>query len=524
MRIGFVAVYSWRPHVEHLHYLAGLVREDGHHVEFLTCDADLTACYTRELRAVRPDWQECLMCRLGGLRSFETKNISSIGSYSRNRSPAPAGAVDGALSSASTLGRFESPDDYASEEFNDIVVRLQANVEKAYNAALAWIDDKRLDALVIFNGRMDATRAIFEAGADRKIPVATVERTWFGDGLQILPGESCLGLQSVNKLVSDWSDKPLTLIQAQKAASYISSRFLSRNQNEWRAYNSNGDIREWPSTLGRHRILLIPGSVNEIWGHPDWVSEWSHPTDAYDSIIDHFKLDPTDLVLRCHPNWGEKIGKNDGRRSEEYYVDWARKRGIHSIASTDRTSTVGLIAQSETVVIGAGSAGLEAGALGKQIIGISPSIYQHAAMRENAYDPEQLKLLCLRSSKSETEQRSAEDKVRRQTLRFAYAITHRVAQYVDYVKCVDPTRYVYKAGADPRRLIDMLTRNELTADDEEFSPSDSEESLVLDMMRQLRWSELIREYDVSAEFASIQRRKPFAFVDLIRNRMQRGDR
>lgn len=524
MRIGFVAIYSWRPHVEHLHYLANLVREDGHHAEFLTCDSNLSACYTRELRTVRPDWQECLICRAGGLRSFEAYNISSIGSYSSNQKHGVAEAEEWALSSASTLGRFESADDYASDEFRQIVERLQPNVDKAFNATLAWIDDKRLDALVIFNGRMDATRAIFEAGVQRKIPVATVERTWFGDGLQILPGESCLGLRSVNKLVSAWSDKPLSSEQAQKAASYIASRFLSRNQNEWRAYNSNAEIREWPSTVGKHRILLIPGSVNEIWGHPDWESEWRHPTDAYDAIIEHFKLHPTDLVLRCHPNWGEKIGKNDGRRSEKYYTDWARKRGIYCIASNDRTSTVGLIAQCETMVIGAGSAGLEAGALGKQIIGISPSIYQHAAMRENAYDPEQLKLLCLRSSKSETEQRRAEDEVRRQTLRFAYTFTNRVAQYVDYVKCVDPTRYVYKAGADPRRLIKILTKNELAADDEEFSPSAGEENLVLDMMRQLRWTELIGDNEVGPEFAPIQRRKLFAFVDLVRNRMQRGDR
>lgn len=523
MRIGFASIYSWRPHVEHLHFLAKLARQDGHHTEFLTCDADLTSCYTRELRDKRPGWQECVMCRIGGLRSYEADNVSSIGQYSVALTHSSSASREWVLSSASTLGRFETDEDYSSPEFEAIVTRLQPNVEKAFHAAVAWIEDRQLEALVIFNGRMDITRAIFEAARCKGIPVATVERTWFGDGLQILPDESCLGLRSVNQFVADWSDKPLTGLQARKAASYIASRFLSQNQKEWRAYNSNADVRPWPSKGGRYRFLLIPGSVNEIWGHPDWESTWPHATDAYDAIMGHFGLAAEDLVLRCHPNWGEKIGKNDGRLSEEFYMAWAHKRGIRTISSQDRTSTIGLIDQCDVLVIGAGSAGLEAGALGKQIIGISPSNYQDAGMRDNAYDHEQVRALKLRCEMSEPERSKAEDLVRRQTLRFAYTITHRVAQYVDYVRCIDPTRYVYKAGADPRRIIGILENNRLTPDDAEFAPSTSDEDTVLENMKNLGWSEFVIESTSGSELMEIARRKPFGLVDSIRDRMQRGD-
>ena len=55
LRVGFATVYAWRPHVEHLMFLAGLAKQAGHETFFLACDADLPACYTREIRDVRPD-------------------------------------------------------------------------------------------------------------------------------------------------------------------------------------------------------------------------------------------------------------------------------------------------------------------------------------------------------------------------------------------------------------------------------------------------------------------------------------
>src|SRR3569832_2269919 len=115
MRIGFASIYSWRPHVEHLRFLAGLVQGAGHQAYFLTCDGDLPDCYARELRG-RPAWRECLDCRLGGIRSYATQRGSSIGQLARGAAPGPAAPAEWAASSASTLGRFESGQDFSSDE------------------------------------------------------------------------------------------------------------------------------------------------------------------------------------------------------------------------------------------------------------------------------------------------------------------------------------------------------------------------------------------------------------------------
>src|SRR5438105_1989428 len=203
LRIGFATIYSWRPHVEHLYFLARLAESAGHQAFFLTCDADLPTCYTREMRD-RPAWQECLQCRAGGIRSYTATRVSSLGDCAE-RDHAPA-RPEWSHSSASTLGRFESDADFASPEFEAIAARLRPAVQISYQAARAWIREQRLDAVCVFNGRMDTTRAIFEAAKSLGVRVVSLERTWFSDGLQLYPDETCLGLQSVHRLIESWRD------------------------------------------------------------------------------------------------------------------------------------------------------------------------------------------------------------------------------------------------------------------------------------------------------------------------------
>lgn len=464
------------------------------------------------------------MCRVGGIRSYSSKRVASIGEHLRGPFASSEATSNWAMSSASTLGRFESDDDFQGAEFRLLVERLQPAVDRTHRAALNWIADRHLDAVVVFNGRIDATRAVYEAALCHAIPVVSLERTWFGDGLQLLPQENCLGLRSVNRLVAEWSDRPLTVEQSKRGASHIAARFLQRNQNEWRSYNIGAELTPWPSRGEKHKILLIPGSLNEIWGHADWRSGWHHPIDAYDALIEHFDLKPRDLVLRCHPNWSENIGKEDGHRAEAHYTSWARKRGIVVIPSSSRTSTLGLIEQADTVVVASGSAGLEAGALGKQVIGIAPSNYQKAGIREDACDIDRLRSLRLWADYADSALELAKETVRRNTLRFSYAISHRVPQYVDYVRAQTPTRFLYRPGADPERFISLLQSGSLAADDSTFATDCSEESETLQLLREKRWADLIRSSTEAPGLSAIKRRFPYTGIDGLRGWMRHGDR
>jgi hypothetical protein len=522
MRIGYTSMYAWRPHVEHLFFLSGLTERAGHESFYLACDADLPTCYSRQSRD-RAAWLECLLCRAGGVRSYTAANVDSIGRL--------AGCDDGiaqrewAHSSASTLGRFESNEDYASDAFTQRVDALMPAVQLAYRAARAWIRERRLDAVCAFNGRMDVTRAVFEAARSLGVRFVSVERTWFSDGLQLYPDESCMGLGSVHRLMREWRERPLTQAQALRAASYGARRFLRNNANEWRAYNVDAQRLDWPVAGARRRILLIPSSRNEVWGHADWDSGWADPLEAYDALIDHLGLQPSDLLLRCHPNWAENIGSQGGEYAERHYTRWAQRRGVTCIAARDKASTLGLIEQCDAIVVANGSAALEAGMLGKQVIAVAPSIYQEAGLRDAVTSPADLPGLRLHAQLDVPALQRLRAEIARQTLRFAYTMVHRIPQYMRHVRAETTTRFRYDLGADPARFIDLLRTGRLQPDDDTCASDAQAEDAVLERVAARDWQGLLDALPADAgPQDSVLRRPLFRPVDVVRQWMPVGDR
>ena len=519
-------MYAWRPHVEHLHYLAGLLAQAGHETRFLTCDSDLPTCYSRELRPKVPGLVHCVACRAGGLRSFESEGVSSISSVGAKEDESPGLAAQWSASSAATLGRFESDEELAGPEFLEFARRLEPAARLGYSAARRWIERERIEGIFLFNGRYDVTRGALEAARDAGVPFVSVERTWFADGLQLYPQENCLGLQSVQSMHAAWRDVPLTTAQAHRAARHIALRFLRQNTREWRAYNVNARAAPWPVEGGRRRVLLTPGSRNETWLHPDWHSHWSSTPDAYDAVMAQLGLTARDVVLRCHPNWGEFIGLNDGSRAERVYTTWAKARGIHVIASRDTASTLELIEQADAIVVCGGSAALEAGILGKQVIAISPSTYMNAGFQTTADRPEALLLIQLHADLGDLERAAAARQVAAQTLRYCHTMAFRLPQYVDYVLAETTTRYRYLEGADPGRLIKMLRTGRLEADDAVAASDDVDEANVLAMIAERRWRDLaeVGAMPPAGEVRNVGRRAVYRLVDRIRDRLPRGDR
>jgi hypothetical protein len=523
MRIGFSSIYSWRPHVEHLYYLAGLARQAGHDVAYLACDADLPACYARELLQQRPRWLHCTLCRAGGIRSYAKGAVSSIGRMSRGGGAGAGAARDWSRSSAGTLGRFESPGDFAGAQFESIVQRLAPAVDKTYDAARNWIKRERLDAVCFFNGRLDVTRAILEAAKDAGIRYVSMERTWFGDGMQLLPDEDCIGLKTVDAMVGAWREIPLTRTQGLRAAGHMASRFLRRNKTEWRAYNTTARTAAWPAE-GRRRILLVPGSRNEVWAHPDWASGWPQVTDAFDALMQHWQLQPGELVLRCHPNWGQNIGSVSGTLSERYFTDWAQRHGIRCISSDDAVSTQGLMEQADAVVVSGGSAGVDAGILGKQVIAVAPSVYQQAGFQDTAYRREELGRLAFIGELASSRRQEMSERIARETLRFCYTMIYRIPQYVQHVRCITTTQYAYLEGADPGRLVALIQTGKLQPDDSRAAADAAGEDELLAEIQARRWEGLLGPAGEAAwPLHAVRRRWMYRPLGRLREALPRGD-
>jgi len=522
MRIGFTNIYAWRPHVEHMQYLAMLAARAGHEVRYLACDSDFPSCYSRELRPKSPRAWECFKCMSGSSRSYAASEVAGIGKLLGGAvGTARAEASAWARSSANTLWRFESPAEFAPPQAGATAQKLAAAAAKAHHATLRWIEREQLDGIYLFNGRMDATRGVLEAARHAGIPFVSVERSWFGDGLWLMPGENCLGLRNVDRLVGAHSHTPLTARQAARIARQVASRFMGVNATEWRAYNREAIAAAWPHRHTGPRVLMLPSSRNEFFGHEDWACGWREPTEAIDAVMDHLGLRSEDCVLRCHPNWSEAIGHATGEMPERYYTDWANRRGVRVIASSDRSSTLSLIDQSDAILVNGSSAALDAGVLGKQVIATGPGAYQAAGYVDLVNTPDAVQTLRLYTSDGHVRENA------RQALRFGYSVVGRIPQFVDHVRGDSSFEYRYYDGADSSRLASLLASQALTSDDPAIATATDEENAILDAIAAKAWPELFRNVPnaiPSGQQLQIERRPMYRAVDALRRLRPIGDR
>ncbi|MCG8436490.1 MAG: capsule biosynthesis protein [Pseudomonadales bacterium] len=515
MKVGFVNIFSFRPHVEHLYYLSKLFENAGHDVFFLTCDSSVSNCYARQIKGTGRI-TECSKCMIGGVRSFTGHNVSSI---KRQASDLPDEVLEKiVLSSSCTATRTESEAEWGDPELVSIRESLKGPAASVYESTRQWIDHNQLEAVICFNGRMDLTRAVTSACENVGIPYLTHERTWFGDGIQLVPNANCLSLLSLRELVKEYDNQPLLPQQARSAGKLIGERFLQRNSLEWRLYNKNPEPAPWPVTGEGKRFLIVPSSKNEFAGHDEWMTGWEDNTKALDDFFDVFNVRPEQVVLRCHPNWAENIGQAQGNRSLSLYRRWAKERGIHLISSEEKASTYDLIQQADTVIMNGGSSSVEAGACGKQVVCLGPSTYDSAGFVQ------------VFNSRADMEAHGLVDldpnEVRRKTLRFLYVRSHRFPQFVDYVKAIETTRYRYFQGADVEQAISMLKTGKIPADDSSCATNPDGEDETLDLLVNKQWSELA-DYVPSVrslEPMEIGRRTGFGWVDGVRSLFSRGDR
>ena len=519
MNIGFVNIYSFRPHVEHLYYLSALMEKDGHEVFFLACDASVSSCYSKILKQTGK-LKECSQCMLGGIRSYPVKNITSLSKNHKNNPISEDALNKLSFSSACTLTRIEKDSECDDKDVIFIIDKLNKSNNVAYQSALAWIDNNNLDAVISFNGRMDMTRAITSACKKLNKPYITHERTWFGDGLLLTPNANCLSLKPVGELVGEFDNKALTFEQASFAGKLIGERFLQQNTLEWRLYNKDATSIKWPIKPTGKKVLILPSSRNEFAGHEDWISGWSDNTKALDDFIEAFSIKPEDIVIRFHPNWSETIGKVSGKKAITLYTEWAEKRNIYFISSDEKANTYDLIQQSDIVVLNGGSSAIEAGACGKQVINLGHATYEKSGFLRNFSNKNQL-------HQADALNNLDPEVIIRKTLRFVYLSAKRLPQFTGYVKALETTKYKYFDGADPQRLIDMIVTGEVLADDETFAKDESEESAIVNSLKNKSWQSLANyESPICTEksILQVQRRFGLRWIDGLRAKFSLGDR
>ena len=469
MNIGFINFYPWRPHGFHAAFLAKMCNKAGHNIFILECAGSLNSCYSKLIQG--GNISRCIKCKAGSLSTYGIGKTFKINTKPANFKISDGAVTEGLISSSATLYREELESLYmTSDRLIKARETLKYNYERSYYSTLEMISKNNLDSIIVFNGRIDMTRAAIEAAKDSGINFITHERPYMGHGIQLNVNENCLGLKSRIELNKKFDNLYLTKSQAAFAGAEIAKRFLGTNHLEWRVYNKGSPkLKSWPTGTNDKKILIVPSSRSEVGGHYDWATPWSSNVDGLSLFLKKINAKKDQVVVRFHPNWSQNVGLSEGESSRRVYKDWCESEGFFYVDSNESVSTIGLIAESDVVILNGGSAGVEAAALGKKDINLGSSPYKGSSFcyfLESAKEIEDFTGFDNWMSKTS---------ILKSVLRYFYTAGARFPQYCQFVRASETTNYEAYSGADPARLESIINDGILVADDEKFSFHEDEE-------------------------------------------------
>jgi hypothetical protein len=177
-----------------------------------------------------------------------------------------------------------------------------------------------------------------------------------------------------------------------------------------------------------------------------------------------------------------------------------------------------LIQQADIVIMNGGSAAVEAGVCGKQIICLGPVNYQNAGFVHIFRDREAL-------YRSGGFAPIDPNEIIRKTLRFLYLNARRFPQYVDYVNAISTTKYCYYEGANPERILSMIKTGNVQPDDPTHAVDTTDEDHIIQAMKDRDWDDLARYEFSRLELTplNIERRKGLRWIDDFRAKLKKGD-
>lgn len=432
--VGIAQIYPWRPHAFQRDYLLSLARATGARTSEMVCDGAFVRCYDKQYQTLGfGTIDHCVKCRLG--RGRETSDRPFKVDWSTKNIPVP-GEEQAIISNQAAISRAEIQADLVGGEGVDALVQ---SYRAGYHSTIRWINECRLDLILVFNGRIDLLKGVVDAASACGVDFMSYERSWFGDGLMMLPNQNCLGLRHIHDMCAAVGATTLGEEDILRAEQIINSRVHRTGSNEWRDFQTAGatDYADLMSQIGRSpKVLVLPSSNYEFWGHPDWRVEWSDNFQAIDYLQSVLGIPFEDFLVRGHPIWAQRVGVNYGEKADRHYRNYCERRGIRYVAPNSTVHTSALIEASELVALNAGSSVIEAVWRGKPVVSLAASIYQHVGVCPTLLGPGQPLDIPDDATR------------RRQIVKFIHAMDRIAPTFVNHLKAVSSGEQQAFEGGD----------------------------------------------------------------------------
>ncbi len=478
--VGVAQIYPWRPHASQRDYLLDLARATGARTSELVCDGSFVRCYDKQYQTLGfGSVDHCVKCRLGRGRVQSDRPFRI--DWSTKTQPV-AGEEQAIISNRAAIVRAEVPADMGSEAAGDGLLHAY---RAGYHSAVRWIEECNLDLVLVFNGRIDLLKGVVDAAAACGVDFMSYERTWFGDGLMLLPRENCLGLSHIHAACREVGASTLSEADSLRAEKIINARVHRSGSNEWRDFQKRGEMEyaDLASQIGRPpKVLVLPSSTYEIWGHDEWRNEWADNFEAIDYLQSVLNIPFEDFLVRGHPIWAQRVGVNFGDKADRHYREYCERRGIRYVEPNSPVHTSALIEASDLVALNGGSSVIEAIWRGKPVVSLAASHFQHSGVCPTLLGPGQPLDIPDDATR------------RRQIVKFIHAMDRVTPTFVDHLKAVSAGEQQAFAGADFTDIARQLHADSLTPPGKNQAPVgpaiERKPTLVESVRKRFRYGDL----------------------------------
>lgn len=300
----------------------------------------------------------------------------------------------------------------------------------AINCINRLLDDLQPTIMLLFNGRMAATRIAMELAMERGIRVVCHERGLTKESLLLFENESCLALRPYAKLWDEWGNTPLAKPEVAQVTQWLVDRAQGANLN-WKTFSvqsSLGVVGDFlHANQGKKIWSLFTSSMDEIVTDPEYSSVFVTQYRWVEETVAFARNHPAiALVIRVHPNSG---GKNStGRNMEELNFFQQLRATLPSnavlVMPDDKVSSYALIDRTDLGLVYGSTVALELACRGKPVLLAARTPWMSCSSIKLLTEPETYHAL-LASQVSKTPDTAEREKIALAAYRFAYAFMHR---------------------------------------------------------------------------------------------------
>lgn len=285
---------------------------------------------------------------------------------------------EGVLSHAYTLLKTDRPEEL---RFGRKVLReMQNKSNRSYAFVSDAIERNSLEKVYIPNYRLSSQKAAMLAARESGAELRFFEND--GPNLDLYfnqdyPVHDRLACQNHAKSIC-LNVPPADILEV--GSSWMTARNGARpDLNEfsegWKD-DAGKDLIQTLKASSKPILGVFTSSMEEYWSlGPQWRSGWKNQWDAFSAIINHPRFKDYEVVVRLHPNLGNKE-KRHYRRELEAAIRLRNSRdSVHLVPNYEPVNSYMLVSSCDVVLVWNSTIGLESNLLGVPSISTCPSKY-----------------------------------------------------------------------------------------------------------------------------------------------------